>query len=160
MRILLYLLCIFTVIIIFYACQKEFDNPATSVIPPASSLDTFKVSVDGTVFPTYGIFTTNSLNIIKLVASDVKAVKRVSLTLPANIIPGSYPLDFFGMVYFGIYYPDTSNFLVSNPGTINIIENNLSSKRIRGVFDFNAEPLNGGTTMSTLNNGYFSVKYP
>ncbi len=64
------------------------------------------------------------------------------------------------MIFFGIYYPDTSNFLVSNPGTINIIENNLSSKRIRGVFDFNAEPLNGGTTMSTLNNGYFSVKYP
>lgn len=88
MRILLYLLCIFTVIIIFYACQKEFDNPAISVIPPASSLDTFKVNIDGAVFPTYGISTANSLNIINVVASDVQAVKRVSRTIPANITPG------------------------------------------------------------------------
>lgn len=160
MRIPLYLLCIFTVIIIFSACQKEFEDPFISVIPPASSLDTFRVNIDGIAFPTYGISTTNSLNIINLLASDVQAAKKVSLTVPANITPGSYPLDFFGMVYFGFYYPDTSNFLVSDPGTITIIENNLTSKRIRGTFDFNAEPLNVGTSMSILTNGYFSVKYP
>ncbi len=159
MRILLYLLCIFSVTITFSACQKEFEDPGMSVIPPVSSLDTFKVNIDGAAFPTYGISTINALNTIILIASDMQAVKRVSLTVPANITPGSYPLDFFGTVYFGIYYRDTLNFLVSNPGKISIIENNLSSKRIRGTFDFNAEPLNGGNAMSILTSGYFSVKY-
>ena len=160
MRIHLYLLCIFTVIIIFSACQKEFENPFISVIPPASSLDKFRVNADGFSFPTYVISTINVSNEISITASDVLAIKRVAVTVPANTIPGSYTLDFSGMIYFGIYYPDTSNMLISNPGAITIVENNVSSKRIRGTFSFTAKPLNGSAITSVLTNGYFSVKYP
>ncbi len=160
MRTLLYLPCIFAAIITLASCQKEFEDPSISVIPPASSLDTFRVNIDETVFPTYGISTINSSNVINLVASDVQAFKRVLLTVPSNTTAGSYQLDFFGMAHFAQYYPDTSGFLVSNPGTINIIENNVISKRIRGTFDFTAQSPNGGTAVSVLSNGYFSVKYP
>ncbi len=160
MRTHSYLLCIFATILILSACQKEFENPEFVVVPPASSLDTFRVVIDGTTFPTYGISTTNSSNVISLTATDVRAFQRVSLVVPANVTPGSYPMDYFGKVYFGVYYPDTSNSLISNPGTINIISNNISTKRISGTFDFNAQTLNGGAAVSFLTNGYFSVKYP
>ncbi len=160
MRTLSYLLCIFAAFLILPACQKEFEDPVFVVVPPASSLDTFRVMIDGVAFPTYGISTTNSSNLINLTASDVLAFQRVSLAVPANVTPGSYPLDYFAKLYFGVYYPDTSSSLISNPGTIKIISNNINTKRIAGTFDFNAQTLNGGATVSFLTNGYFSVKYP
>lgn len=160
MRIPLSLLCIFAITIVSASCQKEFEDPNISVIPPASSLDTFQVDIDGIAFPTYGISSTNTLNIINLLASDVQSVKKVSITIPATIAAGSYPLDYQGMVFYGIYYFDASNFLVSDPGIITIISNNTSTKRISGTFDFNATDLTTGTAINFLTNGYFSVKYP
>ncbi len=78
--------------------------------------------------------------------------------MPAGIMPGSYQLDFSGMIYLGIYYTDATNFLISASGTITIISNNLSTKRISGKFDFNAQKSGIIGTVNNLTNGYFSVK--
>ena len=43
------------VLCILNSCQKEFENPGDTVIPPASSTDTFRVNIDGVAFPTYAI---------------------------------------------------------------------------------------------------------
>lgn len=159
MRTQLHLLLIFAAVLVLSACQKEFESPDFTVVPPASSLDTFRVAVDGSAFPTYAISTAKSLNVINLIARDVQAVKKVSLSFPADISPGSYPLDFSGTIYFGTFYPDASTLLVSDPGTITILSNNISTKRIRGTFDFNAAVINTNAPLNILSNGYFSVTY-
>ena len=159
MRTPLHLICIAIAVFTLSACQKEFEDPVFTVVPPASSLDTFRVDVDGSAFPAYAISTAKSLNVINLVTSDVQAVKKVSLSFPADIATGSYPLDFSGTIYFGTFYPDAYTLLVSDPGTITILSNNPSTKRIRGTFDFNAVLVNTVAPLNVLNNGYFSVTY-
>lgn len=155
MRRSIHVIAIFICFIFIASCQKKFENP--SEVP---ATDTFKVVVNGISFPVYSISVTSVSNNVNLVARDVSGFRRVSLTIPANIAPGTYPLDFLGMTYFGNYNPDTSTSLVSDNGTLVIIENNLIVKRMRAIFDFNARYISGSTTFAQLSDGYFSIKYP
>jgi hypothetical protein len=74
------------------------------------------------------------------------------------ITPGSCTLDFLGGQYIGLYNPNTTTTLASTSGTLTIFEHNKSTKRIRGNFNFVAEPVLGGASVP-LTEGYFSVKY-
>ena len=148
---------IFSCFISIFSCQKKFEDPSGIT---GNATDTFKVVVNGISFPASKVSVTNISNNINLVASDALGLRKVSLSLPSAIDTGTYPLDFSNNTYFGMYNPDTSTDLVSDNGTLVIIENDVISKRMRAIFDFNARYVNGSTTFAQLTDGYFSIRYP
>ncbi len=157
MKPCLSLIKLFACLILITSCQKKFENPE---ITRGNATDTFKIVVNGILFPVYDISVKKILNDVNVIARDITGFRRLSLTIPADVAPGSYPLDFSAITYFGTYNPDTSTLLVSDNGTLMIIENNLISKRMRAIFDFNARYTAGSTTFAQLSDGYFSIKYP
>ncbi|MFZ4057714.1 MAG: DUF6252 family protein [Ferruginibacter sp.] len=136
-----------------------FTNTSYSTtMPPSSATDTMYVDIDGSTYrPVSVTGLANSGNII-INGTDATASKTVGLTFPETTIPGTYTLDFFGLVYIGLYNPNSTTALASSSGNLEILENNATTRRIRGRFSFVAEPLLGGTSVN-LTNGYFSVRY-
>jgi hypothetical protein len=134
-----------------------------TTLPPSSSTDTFTVKIDGTDWKGESIFGTyvDLTKQIMIVANNSTATKTVGLTIPSNITPGSYTLDFWGLTYIGLYNPSQSLSLASESGTLKVLEHNTVTKRIRGTFDFKASELvpTNPPKVATLTNGYFSVKY-
>ena len=85
--------------------------------------------------------------------------QTLDLVMPVNITPGSYTFDINGGLYFAGYSPSPLIQLVSmSGGTLTIISNDTTAKRIKGSFNFNASS-STVTNTSTLTNGYFSVNY-
>jgi hypothetical protein len=129
----------------------------TTAIPPANSSDTFKVKVDGTAFPVFSASGISVYNMISLSASDQAVSKTVGVTFPSNITPGVYTFTAFGFDYIGQYNVGSS-YLSSESGTLTIIEHNITTKRIRGNFNFHAKEILG-TQEFDLTEGYFSIVY-
>jgi hypothetical protein len=130
---------------------------ATS-LPPANATDTFRVKIAGTSWAPASITGVNSNGTLAIVANENPINRTVGLMLPPGITPGSYTFDILGGQYIGMYNPNTSTALGSSSGTLTIVEHNLSTKRIRGNFNFLAEPILGGAGVN-LTEGYFSVTY-
>jgi hypothetical protein len=125
-------------------------------LPPTASTDTFHVKVNDSLFTPFSISGFASNNTIRLQGSDSVAIKNVSLSLPGDVAPGSYSMDSFG--YYGMYMDGSSSY-GSVSGTVEIIENNTTTKRIRGNFNFKAEDSTNPSISADLTEGYFSVKY-
>ncbi len=134
-----------------------------TTLPPSSSTDTFTVKIDGTDWKGESIFGTyvDLTKQIMIVANNSTATKTVGLTIPSDITPGSYTLDFWGLTHIGLYNPNPSLSLASESGTLKVLEHNTATKRIRGTFDFKATELvpSNPPKVANLTNGYFSVKY-
>jgi hypothetical protein len=126
-------------------------------IPPANSLDTFRVKIDGVQFPVFSIVGISAFNMVDLSASDQLVSKTVGLSITSSVTLGSYTFTLFGPDYIGQYNVDSS-FLAAESGTLTILEHNTTTKRIRGNFNFHASELLG-TKVSELTEGYFSVVY-
>ena len=130
---------------------------ATS-LPPASTTDTFRVKISGTSWAPASISAVNSNGTLAIVANENPMNRTVAVMMPPGITTGSYTFDILGGQYIGMYNPNTTTALGSTSGTLTILEHNLSTKRIRGNFNFVAEPILGGTSVN-LTEGYFSVRY-
>ena len=130
---------------------------ATQAIPPANATDTFNVKVDGVQFPVFSIEGVSAFGSINVSANNQDVSRSVGVSLPAGAVPGAYTFTAFSLDYIGQYNVD-STYLLANSGTLTIIENNASTKRIRGNFNFNASELLG-TKSAQLTEGYFSVVY-
>lgn len=129
--------------------------------PPASNTDTFTVKIDGTTFTPFSIFGTHVtlLNQISISGTDQAGAKSVGVYVPDTVTPGTYPITTLGGTYFGQYNKDASTFLVSDSGTVTILEHNTTTKRIRGNFNFHATEFVMPTVTAQLSSGYFSVIY-
>jgi len=139
--------------------EGVFENLSYAItLPPASATDTFRVKIDGTSWTPGSIAGVNSFGSISVVANEITLSKTVGITMPSDITPGSYTFDALGGQYIGLYNPNTTTTLASSSGTLTIIEHNKTTKRIRGNFNFVAQPILGGAG-SNLTEGYFSVKY-
>ncbi|MBS1596652.1 MAG: hypothetical protein JST75_00395 [Bacteroidetes bacterium] len=140
--------------------EGVFDRlPYSSTLPPASITDTFKVKINGTSFTASSIAApiVSGSFFVQGAASD--GSNFVGLYMPENVQPGTYTLDIFGGVFVGQYSPDPSTLLVSmGDGTLTVIENNSTTKRIRGSFSFKAVDASN-TQSAQLTEGYFSVGY-
>jgi hypothetical protein len=79
--------------------------------------------------------------------------------MPNDIMPGSYPLDFNGIIYFGVYFPTNNLMLVSTSGNLVIQEHDRANRKITGSFQFQAVDLAGQSPPSQFSQGYFSVHY-
>lgn len=130
----------------------------TEPLPPANAKDTFRVKVDGTAFPVYSIAAFNLFNMISISANDQAAGKTIGLTMPSGVKAGTYDLSPFGPEFIGQYNPTSTTYLSASSGKIIILEHNVSAKRIKGNFNFEAKELLGDTK-ANLTEGYFSVTY-
>lgn len=135
----------------------------STTLPPSSAKDTFRVKIDGTSWTPTSItgMAVPVLNQIAVNATTSTGSKTVGLVFPANIAPGSYTLDFFGTTYIGLYNPDTdpTHSKSSVSGTLQILEHNTTTRRIRGNFNFRGEELLNPQTFANITEGYFSVTY-
>ena len=129
------------------------------VIPPSNTTDTLKALVGGNTFDAAQILvqTTGMGMIIAGISNN--GLQNLDLSMPTNITPGTYDLDFTTGTYAGLYYTDVSDPLVSNMnGTLVIISNNTTTKTIQGTFSFTATSMINSNFIS-VTNGYFNVKY-
>jgi len=140
--------------------EGVFDHlPYSNMLPPANSADTFSVKIGGTQFVASSIAATNVSGSIFVQGASSDGSNFVGLLMPQNVQPGSYTLDFNGGQYIGQYSPDPSTILISQGnGTLTIIDNNTTTKRITGTFSFVASDVTQ-TQSVNLTEGYFSVGY-
>ena len=140
--------------------EGVFDKlPFITTLPPASNADTFKVKIDGVDFSAASIAAPiiSGQLLVQGAASD--GSNFVGILMPQNVQPGSYTLDFFGGNFIGEYNPDANTALLSQGnGTLTIIENNTTTKRIKGTFSFVASDI-ANTKTAQLTEGFFSVRY-
>jgi hypothetical protein len=129
-------------------------------IPPASTKDTFTVKIDDALFTPYSItgLQVALTNSITVQASTQGLAKTVGLSFPTDIVAGNYTLDVFGATHSALYLNGATS-LASLSGTLQILEHNKASKRVRGNFAFKAEAMGGNATPAELTEGYFSVVY-
>lgn len=143
--------------------EGVFNNLSYATQPPApSGTDTFRVKINGTPF-TYNLLSAvKTFGMIGISAADANgpmATPSVGVTVPDVVVPGRYEFDIFQ--YVGQYNPNASTYMTADTGSVTILEHNLTTKRIRGTFQFLADTAFSGPPASNilLTDGYFSVKY-
>jgi hypothetical protein len=142
--------------------EGSFTNMKyTTTMPQASTTDTFRVKINGTSWTPYSIMGSDVAGQLIVSATDATAVKTVGLIMPADVTPGSYNLDFFGMTYIGQYNPDSdpAHSKASMSGTLTVLENNKTTRRLRANFAFRGEELFNSNNFANITEGYLSVKY-
>jgi hypothetical protein len=134
------------------------DTGIAVVPPPTGGLkDTVQVTIDGNKF--FASDVEASITSGQLLIAGFSGTQDVGLYLPPAITAGTYNLDFAAGQYIGIYNPDPATTLLSQTGgTVTIISNNTTTKRIQGTFSFTATPMGSGTP-ANLTLGYFAVNY-
>jgi len=127
------------------------------VPPPGAPKDTLQVTVDGNKFFASNVEISDSAG--QMLIAGFSGTQDVGLFFPSGITAGTYNLDFNTGVYIGVYNPNASLTLLSQTGgTITIISNNTTTRRITGNFNFVASPVGSGPT-ANLTQGYFAANY-
>lgn len=135
-----------------------YNAGIVGVIPsPGAPKDTLQVTVDGNKFFASDVVISDSAG--QMLVAGFSGTQDVGLFFPANITAGTYNLDFNTGIYIGVYNPDPSVTLISQSGgTITIISNNTTTRRISGSFNFVGSPVGSGPT-ANLTLGYFAANY-
>lgn len=128
-----------------------------TTLPVANTTDTLYVKVDGVLWNAKSIITLTNGGTIIINGTELNLSRGAGLQMPEKVIAGTYAFTFFGD-YTGTYAPNSTTALIADSGKITIIEHNLATKRIRGNFNFKANPIVGTGTTYNLTEGYFSVK--
>jgi hypothetical protein len=137
-----------------------YKLPYASTLPPAdNSVDTMRAVIDGVSWKAQSIIATNFSPQLVINGSALNGSQSISLIMPLDVRPGSYAIDPTGLVYIAVYIPSVNISRVGSGGTLEILENDAGTQRVRGNFNFVApEPLDP-TTQNHITSGYFSVKY-
>lgn len=142
--------------------EGSFTNISyATTTPPRVSTDTFTVKIDNVLFVPFtisGIHVT-LFNQISIGGTDQNGTKSVSVLVPDNVTPGTYPITTIGGTYFGQYNKNATTFLFSDIGQLTILEHNTTTKRIKGNFNFHASEILTPTSQAVLSSGYFSLVY-
>jgi hypothetical protein len=134
-------------------------NGTTGTALPGDGKDTLQALVNGNQFVSAQIEASISMGQLLIAGISSDGISDLALIMPDNVLSGSYSMDYATGVYFGIYYPSQGTVLASNNnGTLTIISNNTTTKRIIGTFSFVGSPFTSGST-ATITNGYFSLTY-
>jgi len=133
--------------------------PYSTTLPPASITDTLTAKIDGVDFKATSIAAPIISGNLFVQGAASDGTHFVGIYMPQGVQPGSYTLDFYGATYIGQYSPDAGTVLVSQGnGTLTIIENNSTTRRIKGTFNFTASDISN-TKTAQITEGYFSVGY-
>lgn len=138
--------------------QGVFTNISyTTSPPPTSTTDSFRVKVDGTPFVYNILAGIKTFGMLAVTASN-NGAPTVGITMPETVSPGTYAFD--GFTYIGQYNASQTTFLAADTGHVTILEHNVTTKRIRGTFQFKANtPFTNAPPDVQLTEGYFSVIY-
>lgn len=146
--------------------QKVFTNGVfnklsyVDSLPAAAGTDTMNATIAGSAWVAQSILASSFSSSITVAGSKSDGSQAVGLVMPQNITTGTYSLNYSGLTYFGTYSPSVSTGFASSSGTLQILENNTSTRRVRGNFNFTAVDPTGSSTQSyQITNGYFSVTY-
>lgn len=154
-----------------FKAYRDFDNKLLQItegvfeklsysptLPPASGTDTFDVKIDNGFWAAKSITGHVAGTEIFITGSAADLSKLVGITVPLDVLPGTYPLGLLSGQYVGIYSPVTTSILTAVSGRIVILAHNKVKKRIRGYFDFKAFDPGAGIS-AQLTEGYFSIIY-
>jgi hypothetical protein len=141
--------------------------PYVDTLPVSSGNDTLYATVDGSKWSAQSINAMALSNQLLISGSDLSGSQSLGLNMPANITPGQYTLNFIQATYFGVYIPGPNIGLASYgdslKNTLNILENDVTNRRIRGNFAFTAfdptDLLGLTTPPRNITAGHFAVTY-
>ena len=142
----------------------SFTNlPYLTELPATPASDTIRLKVDGASFVpdiNYGL-SVDMLQQLNISGTTTTGSRSIGISMPQDILAGSYQFEGLGGVAIGVYNPDLdgTNARYSESGTLVILEHNLTTKRLRGTFVFHGANLLDNTKSSEITDGYFSVKY-
>ncbi len=144
--------------------EGSFNLKYVTTLPPSSTTDTLTAKVNNVVYtPTtiVSVAVTFPSASLAISSSTGGSAPSLGFQIPSNITPGSYTLDLFGATYMATYNAvnDGTKTQAATSGTLVILEHNITTKRIRGTFNFHAENILDPTLESEITDGYFSVKY-
>lgn len=135
-----------------------YKLPYVSSLPPSTDKDTMQAQIDGVSWKAASIIATALAPYLAINGSALNGAQSISLSMPLAVQPGTYVIDPAGLTYLGIYNPTAATSEVATSGTLTILENDASTHRVRGNFQFQAEqPL--PPMQSQITGGYFSVLY-
>jgi hypothetical protein len=127
--------------------------------PVTGGSDTLQAVIDGNNFNAAQVEPTAMSGQLFIGGISSDQTKSLALVMPVDVAPGVYNLDFASGIYLGAYTPGPTEELVSQSnGTMTIISNDASTRRIIGTFSFKASSLTDATS-ANITNGYFSVNY-
>ena len=130
----------------------------TAGLPPSTVTDTFHVKIKDTLFNAYTIIAASVAGSVSINASDSVGNKRVTISIPENIAPGTYNFNLISRNAIYSTGGTTAYVPAANSGTLVILENNAVSKRVRGNFSFNGSVPGSPSSTAALTDGYFSVE--
>ena len=138
-----------------------FKLPYTNSLPEANKGDTMQAAIEGQKWIARSIQASNFSNTLVINGSALNGSQAITLIVPFDIAAGGpYLFDYMQFTYTGIYSPVINSTFGSASGTLNILENDPTTGRIRGNFEFLAEdPTLQDPKTYQLTNGYFSVQY-
>lgn len=143
--------------------EGVFNNiPYITSLPPTTATDTFNVKIDGAAFTpvsVFGIKNTIGLSNIAITGSDASGTKTVAVYFPIDVTPGIYTIGSAFSDYFGQYNVNSTTFLASTSGSLEILFHDPVTKRVRGRFNFAADVFPLGGAPAQITEGYFAVTY-
>ncbi len=139
----------------------SFTNvPYTSSVTPGSATtDTFHVKINDTLFNAFNIGSVAGSGAAAVGGSDSMATKSVTVYFPDTVLVGNYNFDSVIRRAQFIVNTDTFN-AIKNAGTLDILEHNTTSRRVRGNFAFVGLKSTNPADSAKLTEGYFSVELP
>jgi hypothetical protein len=117
--------------------------------------------IEGQNWMARSILASSFSNTLVINGSALNGTQAITLILPFDIAPGGpYLFDNMQFTYTGVYSPVINSTFGAASGTLNILENDPTTGRIRGDFEFWAtDPTFQDPKTYQLSNGYFSVQY-
>jgi hypothetical protein len=131
---------------------------------PATPTDTFRVKIgtDTNFYKPYGIITGSLNSVLAIGTTDSVGTRGFNLNFPINVAAGSYALGADSVLArFNYYYSGTDTFRIATgkPGTLEVLENNLTTGRIRANFSFTGFKNTNPADSIRFTQGFFSVEY-
>lgn len=128
--------------------------------PGSQGTDSFHVKINDTLFNAYNIVPGVGAGAVAINGVDSLGNKTVAVSFPQTIAPGSYIFDMLtrSAIYSigtSVAYPVTAG-----TGSLQILENNSVSKRVRANFSFVGKRAGVTGDSARLTEGYFSVELP
>jgi hypothetical protein len=136
--------------------------PYTNTPPPAAKTDTIVADIGSAGFTGQNNQASINAGQLSIVGLSQNASQTIGLMMPANVTPGSYPLDgsnvSFGGLYGAIANSTTESF-ISTQGTLVVQANDPTAMRVKGTFQFTGTDATNTALSIAITNGFFSVYY-
>lgn len=140
--------------------EGSFTNLSYITSLTGNTSNSMSVKVGGALFTPTVVTGLVAFGTLTITGTTSSADRTVSINFPPNITPGTYALGGLLSTHYGTYNPndDPLQATVSDSGSLEIIEINSSTRRVKGRFSFVSSPLFGGTSI-TLSEGVFDSSY-